>query len=140
MTRKILLLSVRPKYAEKILAGTKKIELRRIKPRVSEGDLLILYVSYPIKAIMGIGIVEQTVSDFPESLWKKVCDGAGISKTEFDAYYEGANLGYGIILQKVLPLENPISLNELRKLWGNFHPPQSYKYLSQQEVILISPP
>ena len=44
-----VLLSVRPKYAEKIFERTKTVELRRIRPKLlEEGDLVLLYVSSQI--------------------------------------------------------------------------------------------
>ena len=38
--KKILLLSIKPKYAKKILAGNKTVELRKNKPKIDRGDIV----------------------------------------------------------------------------------------------------
>src|SRR5438552_3893096 len=38
-----LLLSIRPKHAEKIFDGIKTVELRRIRPRLQRGDLVLVF-------------------------------------------------------------------------------------------------
>jgi predicted transcriptional regulator len=44
----ILLLSIRPEYANKIFDRTKTVELRRVRPRLlNEGDRVVVYVSSP---------------------------------------------------------------------------------------------
>jgi predicted transcriptional regulator len=134
MSNKILLLSVRPKYAVKLFNETKKVELRRLKPNVSTGDFVLVYVSSPVKAVSGIFYVERIIQDTPSKLWDKVETQAGISKVEFQEYYQNCNLGYGIFLKKSEYFEPPISLELIKKEWKKFHPPQSYKYLSYPEL------
>lgn len=47
-----VLMSIRPGYAEKILAGLKQYELRK-RFGIRTGDRIILYASTPIKAVVG---------------------------------------------------------------------------------------
>ena len=140
MTNKTLLLSIRPKYANKIFSGEKKVELRKVKPQLSQGDTVLIYVSSPVKELQGIFVVEGILEATPEQLWSQVKKIAGVSKQEFDDYYSGSKKGYGIFLKSPQTLGNPISLFDLRKLWKNFHPPQSYRYLSNFELKMISSP
>ena len=42
MPNNILLLSIKPEYADKILAGKKTVELRRVRTRLEAGDLALL--------------------------------------------------------------------------------------------------
>ena len=140
MTNKTLLLSIRPKYAIKIFNGEKKVELRKVRPQLSQGDTVLVYVSSPVKQLQGIFVVESISEAMPEQLWSQVKDIAGVSKQEFDDYYAGSKKSYGIFLKSPQTLINPISLIDLRKLWRNFHPPQSYRYLSTFELTMISLP
>ena len=140
MTNKTLLLSIRPKYATKIFDGQKKVELRKVMPKLLPGDIVLVYVSSPIKQLQGTFIVDGIREAVPEELWSEVKNIAGVSKQEFDDYYSGSEKGYGIFLRTPKTLVNPISLPDLRKLWKNFHPPQSYRYLSNLELNMISAP
>ena len=40
---RVMLLSIRPSHADNILAGLKRVELRRMKPHIVEGQLVALY-------------------------------------------------------------------------------------------------
>lgn len=140
MKNKTLLLSIRPKYATKIFDGQKKVELRKVKPNLLPGDIVLVYVSSPIKQLQGTFIVDRIREATPEELWDEVKNIAGVSKQEFDDYYCESEKSYGIFLRTPQTLVNPIGLPDLRKLWKNFHPPQSYRYLSNLELNMIPPP
>ena len=140
MTQKTLLLSIRPQYAEKIFDGTKKVELRRVKPYVSSGDTVLVYVSSPVKALRGKFTVANVLEGSPEKLWYQVKDDVGITEEEYRSYFDGASCGFGIYLKAVHHMPFPISLSDLRKLWSNFHPPQGYKYLDSHEINLLNSP
>lgn len=133
-----LLLSIHPEYAEMIFLGQKKIELRKRRPkRVSEGDSVIVYASYPTMAILGGFEVKGIIEDSPVSLWAKVQNKSGISESDFFAYYAGNDKAYGILVHDPWTLDNPISLDTIREIWPNFHPPQSFHYLSSEQVDLL---
>ena len=137
MPDRVLMVSVKPKYAKMIFDGSKRVELRRTRPRIGPGDVLLLYVSSPVKALGGICIVGHVIEKLPEYLWDDVCEMAGLTRTEYDNYFSGAKLGCGIFLQEVSEISNPISLNRLREKWRGFHPPQSFRYLRPEEVAWI---
>src|SRR5712671_5544390 len=92
---KVLLLSIKPKYAEKIFSGNKRVELRRTKPNVKKGDLVAVYVSSPVMALMGEFEVEAVMKNTPRALWCEVNNYAGVSKSEYDEYYEGSKTAFG---------------------------------------------
>lgn len=131
-----VLLSVRPEYADKIFSGTKTVELRRIFPKATI-DTVLMYVTSPVKALVGITTVEKVIVQHPFALWKRVRNEAGITYEEFETYYEGASLGYAIFLDEVKRFSQPISLNELREQWAGFQPPQSYFYLHVDQIKWI---
>lgn len=136
-----LLVSIKPKYSAQILGGSKQIELRRTRPRVSQGELVLIYESSPTMALVGYAIVGAIISATPKSLWPRVREWAGITRIEFESYFDGAMHGFGIKLIDVGSLRKPVHLNELRKQWKGFHPPQTYKYLSKyqtQEIFTLT--
>lgn len=138
MTREVLLLSIRPEHATKIFEGTKKVELRRVRPSLSSGDWVLVYVSTPVQALMGAFEVDKVIEAEPEDLWKLVHRYAGITKEQFDSYYLGTTKAYGIFLRGTRPLPAPISLISLRQLVSDFHPPQSYLYISQNQANTLN--
>jgi predicted transcriptional regulator len=137
MSGRVLLLSVRPKYADKIFEGIKVVELRRTRPRLQEGDLVIVYASSPKKALMGLFEVKEVVQKPLKDLWNEVKGKAGISYKEFRSYYKGLSVGCGIYLDKSYYFPQPVELERLKQEWNNFSPPQSYRYLKPGEVNIV---
>ncbi len=133
----ILLLSIRPQFVSKLLNGSKSTELRRVKPRVAKGDVVLIYETSPTMALVGYGIVESVTTDRPHKLWKKIEERSGITKLEFEHYYQGADTGYAINFSNVDRLHTPISLTLLKRKIEGFHPPQSYRYLCPSQAASI---
>ncbi len=131
MTNCTILMSIRPQYADKIFNRTKTVELRRIKPKsLQEDDLVLVYVSAPVKSLVGAFKVESVIEASIATLWKNVRDHAGVSKSEFSNYYEGSKTGVAIFIKDVKLLSKPIQLAELQKRAEGFYPPQSFRYTS----------
>jgi predicted transcriptional regulator len=137
MTRDILLLSIRPQYADKIFDGTKTVELRRIRPKLEAGDWVLVYVSTPVQALIGMFQVDRVEESSPNRLWTQVRGQAGVTRKEFDLYYMGADRAYGIFLKTTRQLPQPINLEYLKQVLSGFQPPQSYRYLTQDEIRLV---
>lgn len=130
----MLLLSIQPRFADAILAGTKTVELRRQVPRVAPGDEVLVYSTIPTGAVIGLFTVEEVVKMPLRELWRRSGPVAGVSRGEFNAYFSGLETGVGIHIQRVRRFESPVSLITLRNLWPGFHPPQSFRYLDTSEV------
>ncbi|HVZ81764.1 MAG TPA: ASCH domain-containing protein, partial [bacterium] len=117
---KVLLLSIKPKYANKIFSGEKTVELRRTKPNLKRGDIVAVYVSSPIMALSGEFEVDEVLEREPEELWSEVGEESGIEKNEFKNYYRGAEIAFGIKFKKVVNFKQPVPLSNLRKTWTGF--------------------
>src|SRR5215203_4096065 len=102
MQEKTLLLSLRPRYEELVFAGTKTVELRRVRPRVQRNDWILVYVSTPVKALTGAIQVADVIENRRSTLWGKVRNGAGVTRRQFDEYYEGALKAYAIVVNAAL--------------------------------------
>lgn len=132
-----LLLSIKPHYVALILEGEKLVELRRTRPRIKKGELVLIYESSPTMALVGYGLVETVISAPPSRLWPQVKSQAGVSRAEFELYFEGASTGFAIQFKKVWSLRNRVWLSKLREIWDGFHPPQTYLYLSKKQMDLV---
>jgi len=124
-----ILLSIQPRYAEKIFNGTKKVELRRSFPVSYENRLVVVYVSTPVKAIIGTFHISSVLSAKPEEIWKAAGKVSGINRDEFDTYYDGAETGHAIFIRNVRRCEKPIPLNTLRLQIDKFTAPQNFRYI-----------
>ncbi|MEH2124543.1 hypothetical protein [Nostoc sp.] len=139
----ILLISVKPEYANKIFEErTKKVELRRVRTRVKTGDIVFVYVSSPKKTFLGFFEVDFVIEKLAsknelKELWKQVKDHAGIKRQDFYEYYKGASLAVGIYFINAKKFENPIELHRLKDKISYLRPPQSYRYLNEKEYETI---
>ncbi len=134
-----ILLSIRPKYANKIFEHIKTVELRRVRPkRLEPGDWVLIYVSSPVQALVGAFKVDKIVKKPLKDLWQKVRKKAGVTRQEFDAYYDGVSVGVGIFfkVQDVQQLDEPITLDILKQ--QRFQPPQGFRYATASETAFFN--
>lgn len=125
-----LLLSVRPRYAQAILNGTKTVEIRRQGPAVHPGTLVIIYATKPVGAIVGTARISDISCGNPADMWERHNRSMGITRADYDAYLSGAETAYLLFLRRVQRLEPLLTLEQIRSA-TTFQPPQSYRYLSQ---------
>jgi predicted transcriptional regulator len=132
-----LLLSVRPKYAEKILSGEKTVELRRRFPELTEEATALLYSSTPVQAVVGYTRIKDVIKISISQLWKIYGQDACVSKSDFYNYFSDLDFGFALILGVTKPFKSQLSSKVLRKKYG-IVPPQSYRYLNGEFLDLLS--
>ncbi len=134
-----IILSIKPKYADKIFSGQKTVELRRIKPKfIKEGSVAIIYISSPRKELHGVIKISRIVEEPLNDLWSKVEGKAQVSKIEFDKYYENASNGVAFYISKVWSLNKPLKLHEIVLSNSIFQPPQSFQYINIDDIQIPS--
>lgn len=117
MTTMAALLSLRPPFAEAIIAGEKTVEVRRRPPRLDTGSLLVLYAGAPMRAVIGTARLAALATGDAETLWEHFGSGTGIHRAEFDTYLSGAGQPTCLVLEHARMVD-PLPLN--------FAPPQSW--------------
>ena len=134
-----ILISVKPQYFDLMVAGQKTVELRRRAMRVPIGTRVWIYATLPSGCVGAVGEVSHVHEIPPRAIWNRFADRAGISKQAFYEYFDGSNLGYAIVFQRIVPLNRAILLDDLRRQVGSFHPPQFYKRLDPagKELALL---
>lgn len=125
---RVAIMSIHPRYAERILAGTKRVEFRK-RPIANDVTHVVVYATAPISAVVGAFTVEGQHTLDPQSLWRLFSEVGGIARTDFFHYYEGRAQGTGISVGEVLHAAEPLSLFEA---FGISHPPQSSRYVSAE--------
>lgn len=128
-----MLLSVHPRFATAILAGSKTVEVRRQRVAVPLGTMVLLYATSPTMALVGTARIAAVHVSSPQALWSAHRTQTGISRREFDEYMSGASQASGLTLTEPVTFDEPVPLSALRGT-GTFHPPQSYRYLDTQTI------
>lgn len=133
VSMQVILMSIKPKYAEKIILGSKTVELRRVAPNLDKSEIILIYESSPVKAITGYAFISQITRSSPSEVWAQYAREAQISKDDFDEYYQGTEQAFAIHICEAARLAEPISLADLRNDQILYNPPQSYCYLSLKD-------
>jgi len=134
----MLVLSIHPEYVEKIFAGEKRVELRRRRPRLKNGDLVAIYATSPRCELVGLVRVAGMRQGTPRDLWMVVRNDAAIDRQQYDRYFEGSQRAIGILLEDPVMFPRPAPLKELRFAWPSFRPPQGFCYLTGEQLKLIN--
>ncbi|MER5492207.1 ASCH domain-containing protein [Streptomyces sp. NPDC002490] len=132
-----MLLSVHPRFATAILAGTKTVEVRRQRVAAPPGTPVLLYATAPTMAIVGMARIASVQVASPREVWSASRTSAGISRREYDEYMSGATRASGLSLEGPVAFEAPVPLAALRAS-GAFHPPQSYRYLTDEDLRKVA--
>ena len=138
MNNHAFLISIRPRFAEMIFAGTKTVELRRVCPKAEPGDLALVYVSSPAMELRGSFEVGKILTGSPSALWKKIGKRTGITRNEFFAYFRGKKVAHALVIKRAWPLASPVCLKTIRNSKGGFRPPQNFHYLRRNESALLT--
>ena len=128
----MIVLSLKARFAEAILAGDKSVELRRTEPKIFVPTRALLYATTPVRALLGTCIIAGVRSADPRMLWNEYGPCTGVSYPEFQQYFEGVAIGTALTLTHPKPLDPKIPLEVLRASPRGFRPPQSYAYVDTQ--------
>jgi len=121
--------SIQPAHAQRILDGSKTVELRRRVKDIKPGSLVLIYTTRPTSALTGFATIHEVEHLALDDLWKRYRSSAYLSRANFDDYFSGLKYGYAIVLGSARTLVHPIKLAELRERFG-FEPPRSYQFAS----------
>lgn len=125
-----ILISVHPRHVDNMVRGRKTVELRRRPLKLADGCRVWVYCTLPRGSVEVLGIVRTVVAAPPSIIWRDYGGQSGVTKVEFDAYYEGADTAYAIVFSSVEKLDLTFALAEIRRHLNNFHPPQFFKRLA----------
>jgi predicted transcriptional regulator len=121
-----VLLSVKPRFAEAILAGVKTFEFRRVLFKRHDIKTIVLYASSPTCKVVGEFTLDEVLSLEPDALWGATCGKGAIDREYFDQYFQGRQTGHALKVKRARRYRAPLCL---RADFGIEHPPQSFCYL-----------
>ena len=129
------ILAVRAHLAEALVNGDKGVEFRRARPAFQAGDVIYVYATSPVQAIIGTFTCGRVIEGSPTKLWRDHANASEITRAHFRDYFNGSGKGYAIEVTNPEPWSRPLTLQDLRALIPGFHPPQSYRFLSDEFVL-----
>jgi len=134
---KTALLSIHEQYAAKIFAGTKRFEFRRRAPEMDTPIRFLVYVPGR-RRLAGEMRVNKILEGRPSTIWRKTRAKAGITKKEFDAYFDGRDVAYAYAIGRVKEYDEQPTLGELRQVIpGGFYPPQYLRWVNPSYLAAV---
>lgn len=121
-----VLLSLKPRFAEAILAGKKTFEFRRALFQRPDVRTVVLYASSPVCKVVGEFVLDEVLTLELDALWGATHHGGGIDRSYFDQYFEGRTTGHALKVQCAHRYRAPLCLHED---FGISRAPQSFLYL-----------
>ncbi len=129
---RMVVLSLKPRFAEAILVGDKTVELRRTMPKIVVPTRALLYAATPMRALLGTCIVTDVASADLAVQWREYGSRTGLLFHEFQHYFEGVDAGAALTLAHPQPFSRKIPLEDLRATPRGFRPPQSFAYVDAE--------
>ena len=126
---RMVILSLKPRFAEAILAGVKTAELRRTEPKIVVPTRAILYATTPVRALLGTCIITKVRSADLTVLWREYGSRSDLHYHQFRQYFEGLDTGTALELTQPRAFSQRIPLRDLRAKPRGFRPPQSFAYV-----------
>ena len=119
-----ILLSINPRYVERIMSGDKIYEYRKIQCKKNV-DKIVIYSTSPVMKVVGEADVADILIDEPQAIWKITEKKSGIDKAFFDMYYAGKKQAVAYKLKHIVQYDVPKKLSE----YGIKMAPQSFCYV-----------
>jgi predicted transcriptional regulator len=131
-----VLISIHPIHAEKIVSGEKRLEFRRSWAARPVG-MLVIYATSRVRKIVALAQVKHVFHSSRTGLWNLAkTKGGGISRRRLFSYLAGKKDAFAIELIKVKPITGGI--DPVLIFGKNFRPPQSFRYLTDEERVKLS--
>ncbi len=129
---RMIVLPLKPRFAEAVLLGSKTVELRRAEPKIVVPTRALVYSTSPVRALVGTCIVTSVETHSLVDLWERFGPSTGVNVQEFFGYFDGVEKGTALTLSDPEALPRPVPLARLRETPQGFRPPQSFAYVDTQ--------
>ena len=126
---RMVVLSLKPRFAEAILSGVKTVELRRTVPKIVVPTRALLYATTPVRALLGTCIITRVQTADLAVLWREHGSRSDLRYHEFERYFDGVDVGTALVLTQPQAFGRRVPLQDLRAKPRGFRPPQSFAYV-----------
>lgn len=130
-----LVFSIKPSYADRIVGGAKRVEIRRRFSAKWRGATALLYASAPSRHFVGEATIGEVITKSPDAIWSDWKDELGCSFDEFSSYCHGASQVSAIVFKEVRAFKDPIPQVQMEHLvQQDLKAPQSFLQVKKQSV------
>ena len=135
MGRQAAIFAVKPDFASALVSGAKRIEFRRVRPTLAQGDLVYVYSTAPVKGIVGTFVCGDIFEGSPDTIWRRFKRNAETTRALYREYFDGARRAIAIEVKEPTHWTRPLFLPAIRRRFPNFHPPRSYRFLASGDPL-----
>jgi predicted transcriptional regulator len=120
------LISIRPNFCHLIFDGKKIYEYRKKVFTRSDVDKVYIYATKPICKIIGCFAIDNIITDTPSKVWLMTHEHGGITRKQFNDYFNGCNVAHAIKIKNLERYDIPIDPKTVIK---DFTAPQNFIYV-----------
>jgi predicted transcriptional regulator len=121
-----ILLSIKPRFVEKIISGEKLYEYRKVVFKRTDLDTIVVYSSGHVKKIVGEIKFKRIICDTPQNIWASTGADSGLTEEEFRDYFKNKRVAYAIKIDSFIPFKSSKTIQEK---YPGVKAPQSFVYL-----------
>lgn len=122
-----ILFAIKPYFVEKILNGEKRYEYRKRGIHNSKQvKFAFIYACSPLKKIVAAFPVNEILSDEPFKIWERTKNFSGLTKQEFNQYFQNKNKAYAFSIENLKIFNTSVDPFEFNE---SFCPPRSFYFL-----------
>lgn len=125
-------------FVDKMMEGQKTVEIRTRRVRLENDSKMWIYTTLPRGSVQMVASIKTVDIGSPEYIWESHKSHIGMPKDHFDAYVNGSEQVSAIVTKEICKLPFDISLNRIKKIVPDFHPPQFLKYLSKNDPFILA--
>lgn len=130
-----VLISIKPKYVDKILRGEKKFEFRKAVFKTKRVRKIFIYASAPVQCIVASFELGGVIHGTPEKVWADCKEFAGIDEKAYFDYFNNREQAYSLKICNLNIFKEPIRPS---KLIEGFNAPQSYMYVDRNLAKILA--
>ena len=108
-----LLLPIKPKYVDAIIAGTKRVEYRTRIRKDSEVTTALIYRSGDLKKLVAEFTIGGIIKGTPEQVWEQTKGIGGIEEKDYFRYFANRDKAYAYQICNLVIYPEPIPLVNL---------------------------
>jgi predicted transcriptional regulator len=127
------LISIHHVNAERIFAGNKRYELRKVAPKIVP-RMLFLYETGTQRCISGHIVIDKVVCGDPDRIWRIVGESAA-TRERFWEYFHGFDYGCAFEICKAVRYKKPFPLKVIQRIDAGFRVPQNFLYLGNLPAL-----
>lgn len=120
-----LLLSIKPKYVDAIIAGTKTVEYRTRTRKDKEVTTVLIYRSGDLKKVVAEFTIGGIIEGTPQQVWEQTQTIGGIEAKDYFSYFANKDRAYAYQICNLVVYHKPIPLCSL----GVDKAPMSFMYI-----------